>query len=222
MLLLSYPIESDTPTYGDRNRVVLSKTSNINAGDPANDTYLSMTVHSGTHIDLPRHFYANGQVWNDFDLISWHFNNPVLIDLKPESQIISDQLTALMENIENKEDVDIILVKTGFCYQRKNREQILENYGFTQEVADYIRYHFPSVRAFGFDTLSVSSFSNRPLGRIAHRAFLNPDKPILLIEDMDLTKCSEKSIFKKIIIAPLFIQDSDALPCTIYAYEVDD
>jgi len=38
----------------------------------------------------------------------------------------------------------------------------------------------------GFDSISVSSFQNRMVGREAHRAFLDPKAPILLLEDIDL------------------------------------
>ena len=69
----------------------------------------------------------------------------------------------------------------------------------------------------GFDSVSVSSFSNRMLGREAHKAFLDPLNPILLLEDMDLTLLSEDSKIKKLDIAPLRISKCDGLPCTIIA-----
>ena len=41
------------------------------------------------------------------------------------------------------------------------------------------------------------------IGRDAHRAFLNPTSPIILLEDMDLNNISENSKFEQLIIAPL-------------------
>ncbi|EOH7266710.1 cyclase, partial [Campylobacter coli] len=92
-----------------------------------------------------------------------------------------------------------------------------ENFGFHPEIASYIRRDFPNVRLFGFDSISISSFSNRELGRIAHKNFLDPKKPILLLEDMKLNNLSEKTNIKKLIVAPLRIKNSDGLPCTVIA-----
>jgi len=69
----------------------------------------------------------------------------------------------------------------------------------------------------GFDSISVSSFANRMLGREAHKAFLNPEKPILLLEDMDLREVNKNTNFKEIIVAPMRIAKCDGLPCTIFA-----
>lgn len=218
MELLSYPLNSNTPTYGDRNRVVLAKTSSISAGDAANDTYLSMTVHSGTHVDMPCHFYAEGQSWSDFNIDFWHFNNPLFVEIKPEGKLISTELIDVLDKFDHKRSADILIVKTGFCHNREDKEEIMTNYGFDPDVAVYIRNEMPKVRAFGFDSLSVSSFTNREIGRVAHKAFLNPENPIILLEDMDLRACSAGTKFDSLIIAPIFIDDCDAMPCTVFGF----
>lgn len=218
MKLLSYPLNKNTPTYGDRNRVVLAKTSNISAGDPANDTYLSMTVHSGTHVDMPCHFYAEGQSWSDFNIDFWHFRNPLFVEIEPVGKVISAELLDELDKIESKVNADILVVKTGFCHNRDDKKAIMTNYGFDPDVAAYIRDKMPNVRVFGFDSLSVSSFTNREVGRIAHKGFLNPKNPILLLEDMDLRDCSADTQFDSLIIAPLFIDECDAMPCTVFGF----
>ncbi len=50
-----------------------------------------------------------------------------------------------------------------------------ENYGFHPKLANFIRKNFPKVRIFGFDSISISSFTDRILGREAHKAFLDPN-----------------------------------------------
>ena len=74
----------------------------------------------------------------------------------------------------------------------------------------------------GFDFISLSSYTNRELGREAHRAFLNKSfsglnkdcsKPILIIEDMHLA--SLKECPNKIVVAPLRYDRSDGSPVTI-------
>ncbi len=47
LIYLSYILDGNTPTYGDRNRFKIDKKSSIKRGDIANDSFLSTTVHIG-------------------------------------------------------------------------------------------------------------------------------------------------------------------------------
>jgi kynurenine formamidase len=93
----------------------------------------------------------------------------------------------------------------------------MENPVFHPELADFLRYRFSSLRAIGFDAISISSWTDRMLGRIAHRAFLGGNTPILLIEDMDLSQINRSTVVSSAIVAPLLVSGTDASPCTIIA-----
>jgi len=214
-IYLSYILDKNTPTYGNRNKFNLYKKSSILNGSVANDSFIETTVHIGTHIDMPYHFYENGQTIEDFDVEYFYFNNVLFLELNPNDFLIKDELIDLLKEIDNKDSYDSIIVKTGICYKRKKEIFWKENYGFHPEVAYYIRENFPKVRIFGFDSISVSSFANRMIGREAHRAFLHPAKPILLIEDMNLLKINKDNKIKSMLIAPLRISKCDGIPCTI-------
>lgn len=216
-IYLSYILDSATPTYGNRNTFLLEKKSDIAKGDIANDSHINTTVHIGTHIDMPYHFFKDGQTIKDFDIDYFRFKHILYIDMLPKDNIIKDELITILSKIDNKDHYDILLVKTGICHQRDKELFWKENYGFDPILADYLREHFPHIRVLGFDTISVSSFSNRLLGREAHKAFLDPRQPILLLEDMDLTSLHTNSIIQALEIVPLRIADSDGLPCTIIA-----
>jgi arylformamidase len=212
---LSYVLDENTPTYGNRNKFNLYKKSSILNGDIANDSFIETTVHIGTHIDMPYHFYENGQRIEDFDVEYFYFSKVLFLELNPNELVIKDELIDLLKETNNKDSYDSIIVKTGICYKRKEEIFWKKNYGFHPEVAYYIRENFPKVRVFGFDSISVSSFANRMIGREVHKVFLNPEKPILLIEDMDLRKISQKNRVRTMIVAPLRISKCDGIPCTI-------
>lgn len=214
-IYLSYVLDENTLTYGNRNKFNIYKKSSISNGDIANDSFIETTVHIGTHIDMPYHFYENGQTIEDFEVEYFYFENILFLELNPSNLVINDELIDLLKKINNKENYDSIIVKTGICYNRNKEVFWKENYGFYPEVAYYIRENFPKVRIFGFDSISVSSFANRMVGREAHRAFLNPENPILLIEDMDLRNIVKNTRIKNMIIAPLRIKKCDGIPCTI-------
>jgi len=52
---ISVPIRADMPIYEGNPGVELERASSIADGDPANVSRLSFGVHTGTHVDAPRH-----------------------------------------------------------------------------------------------------------------------------------------------------------------------
>lgn len=211
---LSYILDENTPTYGNRDKILLKKRSSILNGDIANNTSISTTLHIGTHIDMPYHFYENGQTIVDFDASFWIFDNVLFIDVQPRNLVIENELLSRLDDIEDI-GYDILIVKTGICDLRDKDIFWSQNYGFGSKIYNYLSNRFPNIRVFGFDSISVSSFSNRALGRESHKAFLNSNKPILLLEDMDLRSVGEYTKFKEIIISPLRVAKCDGLPCTV-------
>jgi len=215
MIYLSYIIDEETPTYGNRNKVNIEKKSSILKGGVANDSTISTTLHIGTHVDMPYHFYENGQTIKDFPAEFWVFKKPLIIEIEQKDLIVNDLLIEKLENVTDKNH-DVLIVKTGVCNIRSKKEFWDCNYGFHPDIYDYITCNFPLIRLFGFDSISVSSIQNRLLGREAHKRFLNPKNPILLLEDMDLRLVTEKTQFNEIIVAPLRVALGDGLPCSVF------
>jgi len=214
---LSYILNNQTPTYGNRNSFLIEKKSDMLQGDVANDSSISTTVHIGTHIDMPYHFHQDGQTIEMFDDDFWLFQKVLFIEVEPQSLIIKDELIVALEKYSDI-GYEIIIVKTGICNQREVDTFWQENYGFHPDLYDYIVQKYPSIRVLGFDSISVSSFAHRMVGREAHKRFLNPKKPILLLEDMDLRGINVQTVFEKLVIAPLRIEKCDGLPCTIIGF----
>ena len=216
-IYLSHILNERTPTYGGRNIFKAIKKADISKGDIANDTSIETTVHIGTHIDMPYHFYNDGQTVEDFDIDFFESENILYLNMQPQNLIIYKELVSFLEKVENKESYELLIVKTGICHKRDEKEFYASNYGFHPDLAPYLRENFKKIRIFGFDSISVSSFRHRELGRKAHYAFLNPDFPILLLEDMDLRQLTTSSKIQKMTIAPLRIARCDGLPCTVIA-----
>lgn len=214
MIFLSHILNADTPTYGNRNKFLIEKKSDISKGDIANDTHISTTVHIGTHIDMPYHFYEEGKTVTDFDDDFWKFRKPLIIEIIQDELIINKKLIERLSKIKNI-GYDILIVKTNSHRYRKEERYWKNNCGFHPDIYTFLAQKFSNIRVIGFDTISVSSFENRALGREAHKAFLNPIHPILLLEDMKLDMISESTDFDKIIVAPLRIEKCDGLPCTV-------
>lgn len=217
---LSYLIEPSTPLYGGKDHPSLCKNSAIADGAVANNTALSVTSHVGTHLDMPYHFFEHGQTVEDFAPEFWLFQHPHCIEIQPRDLVIRGELEQALEGVDLS-SCDLLMVRTGGCGFRDTSRYTDENYGFHPDVAQMLRQRAPKLRIFGFDSISVSSYAHRMIGREAHRAFLDPSAPILLLEDMDLRSVSSATSFARVIVAPLRLAKCDGLPCTVLGVHRD-
>ena len=67
----------------------------------------------------------------------------------------------------------------------------------------------------------MTSYSNRQIGKEAHKAFLHSDfegEPIMIIEDMSLVELHSSP--KSVIVSPLLVEKVDGTPVTVFA-EID-
>ena len=216
---LSYILDTETPTYGDRERFNQFKKSSISSGDIANNTSIETTTHIGTHIDMPYHFYEDGRSIEDYPAQFWNFKKKEIlyIELKVRDLIVKEELISKLKEIKNRDRYRILIVKTNICAIRGEREFWAKNYGFSPDIYDYLIENFPNIKIFGFDSISISSFANREIGREAHKRFLNPKREILLLEDMNLCRLDINRKIKELTIAPFRIKQSDGIPCSIIA-----
>jgi len=204
--LLSYTISENTPTYGNINKLKINNLSSIKNGDTANSSkWIFETNHIGTHIDFPRHFCDNGKTIDDYNPSDWVFEKIGFID----SEIANFEKKLAKIN----DDIEILIWKSGFGEKRNKREYWESQPIIPSIFADLICNKFKSLKIFGFDMISLTSKLDRDEGKKIHKKFLC-DYGILIIEDMNLNFSNFR--FKKIIISPWLIENSDGSPCTVY------
>lgn len=215
-LFLSYPLSPQTPSYGGGHGVVAQPGKQMAAGDSCNTQQWQMSNHIGTHVDAPRHFSAKGLTVDEYPADYWIFDYPWMLDISP----VPPEVFIMPERINLggvPTETDILLLKTGFFEFRGMDEYWQNSPGLSSQVAGVIRNYLPSVRALGLDLISVSSLSHREEGRKAHRAFLDHEKPILLLEDVDLSGVNGGTLLKQVVVAPLRVAGADGAPCSIFA-----
>lgn len=217
MIYLSHFIDNNSPVYGNDDGFQAKQLKSINAGDTANTQLWQFPNHLGTHIDLPRHFYTDGRALDDFSASYFSCKNIAYIDLS--SRISSGELIGPEFFSDRCLDcsTEAIIVKTGFGAYRKDDMYWKENPGFDSGLADYLRERFKNIRFIGFDSISLTSYKCRDIGKVVHKEFLKDDHPIIPIEDMNLDKLGQKSIIQNMIISPLLVNGADGTPVTVLA-----
>lgn len=214
-VLLSHVLRQDTPSYGNRDKVIIRVNSSIKAGDTANSSCLVLSNnHIGTHIDVPRHFSINGKRTIDYPIGDYVFHKCQLVDIpKTEASLIGP---GDLSDLSIKPDVELLLIRTGYESLRGQDVYWNNNPGLAPDLAGYLRQQFNKLRCVGFDFISVTSWQHRAKGKLAHKAFLSPDdggREIWAIEDMSLkdVKCE----LMEVIVAPLMIEDGNGTAVTV-------
>lgn len=213
---LSYPLNCETPAYGGGDSIKIQQEKSIGKGDSCNTLYWSLSNHIGTHIDFPIHFVQNGKTSCDYRPEFWIFYSPFILDISlVEPGFIIEPEAVVLDAVPN--NIDMLVIKTGFCRLREKDIYWKKNPGFAPGLAAFLREHFPHLRTLGFDSISLSSFAHRKIGQEAHKAFLDHTRPILLLEDMDLSMLDNSMKLKQVIVSPLRVEGADGAPCTVFA-----
>jgi arylformamidase len=210
-IYLSHPLSNDTPLYGGASDIKISKKSAIHDGDTANSLNLSFPNHSGTHIDVPYHFFDDGKKLTDYVASFWIFHHPVCVDVYGEDGYMVNY-SDVMGSVNN--ETDLLLIRTGYEKFRSEQKYWQKNPGLSVELAKGLRSKHPNLRAVGVDIISITSRLQREEGRAAHMEFLrvmDKSDSIVLIEDMALMQFSNK--VSQVIVLPLMIDEADGAPC---------
>lgn len=211
-IYLSYFLDSETPLYGGNKGIKIIPGNQIILGDSTNTKNLSFHNHSGTHIDFPNHFFEDGNVSDNYEATFWVFNNPYVLNLEVYPGMIIKPSQEQIEQVPP--NTDLLILKTGFGKFRGEEVYWNNNPGLDPDLADTLRIQCKSLRTIGMDFISITSFQNRPLGRIAHKAFLGKS-PILLIEDMNLSQLNGQPF--TVFCFPLLVKGIDGCPVTVIA-----
>ena len=218
-VLLSYTIDENTPLYGNTPVPRILSHSRIPNGDSSNTSILSIHNHTGTHIDAPKHFIDEGKTISECTLDELVFNDPVIVDCPKNdaSLITQDDLQHASQMLKKS---DCLLLRTGFEQFRSEDRYRTHNPGIAPDTILWIRREYPNIRCIGIDSISISSFQHRDIGRKAHEvAFMEKyelGKPLLLIEDMKL-ELKTDMVIETIIVLPWQIDKLDSVPCSVLA-----
>jgi arylformamidase len=189
-------------------------------GDSANTSLLSLSSHSGTHIDVPLHFCPNGSSVEDLLRDENHYFPSYCLEIRKEGNVCisPDDFMSFSSRLS---DAKVLLIKTGWSRHRNTDPDSYarQNPWVHEVVPEFLRKNFPCLQVFGIDTISISNHQYRENGRACHRSFLCEDPPIMLIEDMDLSKIHIRDTPFEIHVIPWLIDSLDGVPVQVFAEE---
>ncbi|TAH72129.1 MAG: cyclase family protein [Anaerolineaceae bacterium] len=197
---ISMPISYSMPVYKGREikRPIISIDSDFKTGS-AYETRLEMNLHTGTHLDTPKHMISSGYTLEELELEKVVTGCKVF-DLTDVKDKITDK--DLMR-LDIKED-DFILLKT-----RNSYEDILET-DFIYVDRDGAHYLTKlKIKGVGIDSLGIE---RGQADHETHISLFNAD--IMILEGLMLKDIEEGEYL--LSAAPIFIPGAEAAPVRAY------
>src|SRR5438270_11551046 len=196
---VSVPLRSGMVHWPDNPPVSIERMLDIERGDVANVSKLSLGAHSGTHIDAPLHFFRTGNGLDAMPLTAT-IGRARVIEIRDPESIKPEELRPYQ--IQRGERV---LFKTRNSTRCWHTDDFVEDFVYiSQEAARYLVVQ--QVQTIGVDYVSVGGFFTD--GVETHHALL--EAGIWIIEGLNLSKV-EPGIHE-LICLPLKIEESDGAP----------
>jgi arylformamidase len=166
------------------------------------ETRVELDVHTGTHIDAPRHMVVDGDT----------FESVPMEDLVGQCKVFD--LTEVEDGISKKDLAQFDIQKGDFVFLKtKNSYEDIFNFDFiylAQDGAEYLSEL--GVRGVGIDTLGIERSQE---GHPTHKTlFANK---IIIIEGLRLKEVEQGEYF--MVAAPLKLTGTDGSPARVLLFE---
>ena len=196
---ISVPIRSAMVHWPGDPPISIKRVEDIEKGDTANLSAISMGAHSGTHVDAPIHFLKQGQGIDNIP-IDTLVGRARVIEIRDPELIKPEELVGL--GIRGGER---ILFKTENSSHVWQKDEFVEDFVFISDAAaDFLVDR--GVRLIGIDYLSVGSFKHG--GSYVHKTLLSGG--IWIIEGLNLSNVTPGKY--DFVCLPLRIVAGDGAP----------
>jgi arylformamidase len=197
---ISLPISPELPVWPGDPSVVLERFARIEDGETANVSRIAMGVHTGTHVDAPYHFLANGSKVEQMQL-KILIGRAYVVHLPEVEMITADVLQA----------ADIPPRTRRLLFKTRNSEHWSKSTpgfqkNFVALCADGANYLVErGVRLVGVDYLSVAPFD---AAVPTHQVLL--DAGVIIVEGLDLSKVAQGRY--TLYCLPLYLKGAEGAP----------
>jgi len=198
---VTVPLSSAVPVFPGDPRFHMEFTHRIADGQPYNVARLTMGAHSGTHVDAPYHFLADGSTVDQLPL-EILIGKCRVIDIGARDKIERTDL----ESQDLRDDLRVLL-KTRMSGQLRLREFQQDFVYLTPDAARYLAQ--AGIKLVGIDYLSVEKFGSEDFA--AHHALLGAG--VVIIEGLDLSEVEAGEY--DMTCLPLRVVGADGCPARV-------
>ncbi|MGL4875354.1 MAG: cyclase family protein [Clostridium sp.] len=200
---ITHTIENNMTAYCKEEEVKIKSLWSVE-NEGYNVTELKINTHSGTHIDMPKHLFQNGEDLEWFTADKF-IGKAFMLDCRKEKEITK---SFIEKNIKDIKTYRYLLFKTGAEGLWGNEAYLKEYITFTKDAVDFLG-NLENLYGVGIDAISIDGVENEELEN--HKGILVKGK--IIIEN--LCNLDELEGEFEIIIAPLKIKGGDGAPARI-------
>ncbi len=202
---LTHPLQGEITVYPGTPKPIFDPIHTVKK-DGFAELNMTMTTHTGTHIDAPAHILANTKTLDQFNLQKF-IGSGVALNCTHVKEITRAFLKEKEHAIKHTE---FILFYTGWQHKWNTKRYFDVFPTLTPEATQWLTTC--DLKAVGFDTISPDKITDKALPN--HKALLK--KEILIIENLtNLDQLIEKPFEFNCI--PLKIKKSDGSPVRAFA-----
>ncbi len=198
---VSVPIRDGMVHWPDNPPIVLERMMDMEHGDAANVSKISLGVHTGTHVDAPVHFDAKAKGADAIPLDAL-MGSARVVAIKDKKQVKVAELQAA--NVKAGERI-LLKTRNSPTAWKKAPQFVEDAVHIAPDAARWLASR--GVKTVGIDYLSVGGFAAGN-GVEVHHALI--DAGVWIIEGLDLSKVPEGPC--DLICLPLKIAGSDGAP----------
>lgn len=201
---ISIPISPTTVVWPDDSQVAIRNLFKIADGDNANVSQISMSLHTGTHIDAPYHFIDNGKTIDQVPLEKL-VGKVLVMAFADHIKVINEQALVSHPMLQELLNAKKVLFKTSnSSHLDMSQGKFSEDYvGIDKSGAQYLAGL--NLDLIGVDYLSVAIFDDT---QEPHQILLS--KEVVLLEGITLKKIPPG--FYNLYCLPLPVSGSDGAP----------
>jgi len=208
---ISIPISPSMAVWPGDPPVKISQLSSIKQGDDSNTSQLSLCVHTGTHIDAPKHFLQGSESIDKLPLEKL-MGEVLVMQLMNDVDVIDDKSLKSHPKLDDLLHCSKVLFKTRNSQNwENNQNKFTDKYvGLNTSAAAFLAEL--NLDLIGVDYLSIATYddSEKP-----HKILLN--KEIVLLEGINLHDV-HPGIYN-LFCLPLPIVDCDGAPARVILTE---
>jgi arylformamidase len=174
---ISVPLSNRLPTWPGDPPLKIEKALDLDRGDPATVSFITMGSHTGTHLDAPGHFIRGGKTIDQIppDVFIGRVR---VYDLPVEKRIEVDDLKCL-----SWQGIERVLFKTRNSRECWKDEVFHTDFvHLSQKAAEYLVEK--GIKLVGIDYLSVEAFGSTEFP--VHRILLSHE--VLPLEGLNLSE----------------------------------
>ena len=197
---ISLTISKSMVVWPGDSPVIIRQTSHLAKGDDVTASELSLSAHTGTHVDAPAHFIPGGAGVDALDL------NVLVGPAFVVAVLDADVITAeVLESLTIPEGIKRLLFKTrnSLCWSQNNDSFDKDFVALTQDAARSLIDR--GIQLVGIDYLSIAPFEN---GGPTHRELLGAG--IVVVEGLNLNGIKPGRY--QLVVLPLKITALDGAP----------